>query len=702
MPEPSPPCVVGDHPTITDVRTRTHYPRCVALSRIADHVGRVLGDRYRLIAPIGTGASAHVFVAEDVRLRRRVAVKILHPALAEDESFLRRFRAEAQAVAALTHPNIMRVYDWGEDADGPYLVLELLSGGSLRDLLDRGQLLSPAQCARVGVEAARGLEHAHRRGLVHRDVKPANLLFDEEGRLRVADFGVARALAEAAWTEPAGAVLGTARYAAPEQALGSSVDGRADVYALALVLVEASTGAVPFAADTTIATLMARVDRPLEAPRELGPVGPILERAAAPDLDKRLDAVGFATALERAAAMLPAPAPLPLAWYTAADELTELRDPTELGRSRRPVPAPKPGPAEQAAPEKGGRRRRWWGRGSGPAAPADGVVAAAVAPAASEAAPSDAQGGEPATAGQGPEPGAGPKARWLRRARWMAVAVVALLVGGVLVAGALRVATPAHALPAVVGQDVGQARVLLGHDHFKVSVRQAFDEQVQPGQVLQESPNPGTRLKEHGTVTLVVSKGPAPRAVPDLTNLTRDAAVKAIQGAGLNPKVQGQYSEDAVRGAVLDWSPRGGLQPKGSDVTVTVSDGPRPRTVPDLSGQTFDAASKQLQSLGLVPQRRDDFSDTVTSGSVIGTSPPAGSSAVRDSAVTIIVSKGPDLVPIPDVRGHSVDEATTMLSQAGLSVANVYGPSKRGVVFFTDPPAGQRVHRGSGVNLYTI
>src|SRR3989440_6104923 len=370
MPEPSPPCVVGDHPTITDVRTRTHYPRCVALSRIADHVGRVLGDRYRLIAPIGTGASAHVFVADDVRLRRRVAVKILHPGLADDESFLRRFRAEAQAVAALRHHNIMSVYDWGEDdGDGtPYLVLELLEGGSLRSMLDRGHTLTPAQAARVGLDAARALDHAHRRGLVHRDIKPANLLFDDEGRLCIADFGLARALAEAAWTEPAGAVLGTARYAAPEQALGSSVDGRADVYALSLVLVEASTGAVPFAADTTIATLMARVDRPLEAPRHLGPVGPILERAAAPDLEKRLDAVAFATALERAAAMLPAPAPLPLAWYTASDELTELRDPTELGRTRRPVAAPKPGP-EQAAPEKGGRRRLW-GRGSGPAAEA--------------------------------------------------------------------------------------------------------------------------------------------------------------------------------------------------------------------------------------------------------------------------------------------------------------------------------------------
>src|SRR5262249_53547488 len=199
-----------------------------------------------------------VYSADDVSLRRRVAVKVLHAALADDDAFLRRFRAEAQAVAALRHPNIVTVFDWGEDDGSPYLVLELLGGGSLRSLPDQGRLLTPSQALVVGTDAARALDYAHRRGLVHRDIKPANLLFDEEGRLCIADFGVARALAEAAWTEPAGAVLGTARYASPEQVQGASVDGKTDVYALALVLVESMTGRVPFAADTTIATLIAR------------------------------------------------------------------------------------------------------------------------------------------------------------------------------------------------------------------------------------------------------------------------------------------------------------------------------------------------------------------------------------------------------------------------------------------------------------
>src|SRR5258705_1159789 len=205
-------------------------------------VGRVLGGRYRLLAPVGAGASATVYGAEDVSLRRSVAVKIMHPSLADDPAFIKRFRAEAQAAAALNHPNVMAVYDWGEERGIPYLVLEFLASGSLRAMLERGRRLSPSQALLVGLEAARGLDYAHRRGLVHRDVKPANLLFGDDSRLRIADFGLARAIAEAAWTEPAGVVLGTARYASPEQAKGLPVDGRTDVYSLALVLVEAITG----------------------------------------------------------------------------------------------------------------------------------------------------------------------------------------------------------------------------------------------------------------------------------------------------------------------------------------------------------------------------------------------------------------------------------------------------------------------------
>src|SRR5262245_4837810 len=273
------------------------------MTRMTDQIGRVLGGRYRLLSPRGSGASAQVYLAEDVRLRRRVAVKVLHPGLADDESFLRRFRAEAQATAALSHPHLLAVFDWSDD-EVPYLVTEYLGGGSLRSMLDRGHRLSPAQALVLGLEAARALDYAHRQGFVHRDIKPANLLFGEDARLRIADFGLARAIAEAGWTEPAGAVLGTARYASPEQARGESVDGRSDVYSLALVLTEAVTGQVPFSTDTTIGTLMARLDRDMEVPDSLGPLAPPVRQAGRRDPEQRLDAAALGQGLVTAATQL--------------------------------------------------------------------------------------------------------------------------------------------------------------------------------------------------------------------------------------------------------------------------------------------------------------------------------------------------------------------------------------------------------------
>ena len=616
---------------------------------MADQVGRVLGGRYRLVAPIGTGASAHVYVADDITLRRRVAVKVLHAALAGDESFLRRFRAEAQAVAALRHPNIMSVHDWGEDHDGPFLVMEYLGGGSLRDLLDRGQRLTLSQALLVGLEAARALDYAHRRGLVHRDIKPANLLFDEEGRLAIADFGLARALAEAAWTEPAGAVLGTARYASPEQAQGASVDGKSDVYALAIVLVEAVTGQAPFAADTTIGTLMARVDRPLTVPESLGPLVPVLEAAGAAGPTQRLDAGSLARRFDEVARELPRPEPIPVA---------------SVGRPD--IPAPSPGDlTELPAPS-----RRVY-----------------------DIEADERGGGDDLDL---------PPVR--RRRRWPKLAlllVLALLASGGAAWAIVQAAVPSHAVPAGLrARTVEQARAEVADEKFQVRVTgEVFDEDVEAGRIVDQDPSSGT-LKEGQSIRVVVSKGPRPRAVPSLEGRSRAEAEQLLVAEKFVPVFRTDYSDTVAVDGVISWSPKEGDQPRGSEVQVIVSAGKKPVKLPSLAEKALDEAKSVLEGLGLVVRTEEVFSEDVAAGKVVATRPPNGDEAAVGSEVVLRISKGPEQVAVPNVIGRSFDEAKQLLEQAGLQVQGPFGPPSKRRVFATDPAPGTRVRKGTPVDVF--
>ena len=646
----------------------------MASTRIADHIGRVLGDRYRLAAAIGTGASAHVFLADDVRLGRRVAVKVLHPALADDAAFLKRFRAEARAAAALNHPNVMAVYDWGEEADGPFIVTEFLGGGSLRAMLDRGHRLTPSQALLVGLMAARGLDYAHRRGLVHRDVKPANLLFDDEGRLRIADFGLARALAEAAWTEPSGAVLGTARYAAPEQVRGVPLDGKADVYSLAVVLVEAVTGRVPFAADTTVGTILSRLERALDVPDGLGPMVPILSKAGQPDPTNRPDAMAVGAGLHALAGSLPAPEPLPLAGpaiFDAIDMVVDA-DPTDMGILAAPPPAAAEPTVEVA---------RLAPMGASPAEP----TTALVLPAAT-------------TVVEPPKPGRR-KRRWLRVTLATVVALVGATVGAVAL---VQAQVPSHPVPAVTDLAATDAAQQLRRIGFSVSQREEFnDEGKEEGTVIGQTPAPLAKLKEGKAVTLIVSKGPSPVALPtDLASKTRAEAEAALQALGLivaDPP-NFQYSETAASGRVLDWEPKEGTR-KGDTVTLTVSRGPEPRELPDLTAMTYDQAAATLQNLGLNPVRDSRFDDEVPNGKIIGTRPPVGNSVPRGETVTIVLSRGRPVVP--NLDGKTEAEARAALEAVGLKLGNVFG-LPGGKVFRSAPDTGATAKVGSTVSIFVI
>lgn len=649
----------------------------MALTRMADQIGRVLGGRYRLVAPIGSGASAQVFLADDVRLRRRVAVKVLHQGLADDEAFLRRFRAEAGAAAALANPHIVAVYDWGEE-DEPYLVCELLAGGSLRSMLDAGHRLTLAQALLVGLESARGLDHAHRRGIVHRDIKPANLLFAEDGRLAIADFGLARALADAAWTEPSGAVMGTARYASPEQAQGRSVDGKADVYALGLVVVESVTGEVPFWSDTTLATLMARTERDVEVPEKLGALRPALEAAGRIDPDQRPDAAGFAAALMAASAELDRPEPLPLVGGIkgSPDDATRADGRPPRVADADPTPSPSPEPALLTAPEPapdGGRP---------PLLSAEARAQRKARRQARAAAKGHAD------------------RRWTR---WLAVGVVSALIVAVAGFGVWRFARPSHEVPELVGLTSAEADELVEGNGWDVERTTEREDGSTAGQVVAQRPGPGESLREGESLEMTVSLGNELAEVPrDLDGLTvAEAEVRLSEAGFVLGRERPKYAELLEPGVVMAVAGRAAQLPRGFPVDLVVSQGPRPRTVPEgLAGLSYDEAAARVSQAQLTPVRVGDYSDDVPEGQVIGSDPRGGESVPRDSEVRIVVSLGPEQIEVPDVSGLSVEEATDELEAAGFTVEGVDG-SPNDEVSRTSPAAGSLHERGTAITLVT-
>lgn len=666
-----------------------------------DQIGRVLGARYRLIAPVGAGASATVYQADDVQLRRPVAVKLLHPSLASDHSFLKRFRAEAQQAAALSHPNIMAVFDWGEDQGFPYLVLEYLAGGSLRAMIERGRLLTPSQAVIVALDGARGLDYAHKRGVVHRDIKPANLLFSEDGRLRIGDFGLARAINEASWTEPDGMMLGTARYASPEQATGKPLTGKTDVYSLTLSMVEAVTGVVPFSGDTTVATLMNRLGKLMPVSAELGPLAPVMERSGRPDPDERSDAGELARALLQAAERLPRPAALPLV-ITAA----RVRDDTAVapvaagaGRSVFTLePAPEVGThsAAQPAPKSpvltpaGIGNDDWPEPGNVASKPATGGISE----------PDGWSDVSPYVTARRP------KRRKLGRGALVGIAllVLALIVGAgaVLVRGG---SIKAYAVTSMVGLQRGEAENLVNPYEWAIVVREEKSDQYPtPGQVIRHEPNAGT-LKQGGEIILWVSTGPTLSALPDLVGKPKDDAIKRLDALQLLPNVLGETHDEVVpSGSVIAWNANGqNLQPgvevpKGTTVNLLVSSGSAPRQVPEIRSMNFEDARAKVESVQLKAARQDDiFSDRWPVGIVARIEPGVGTELPRDSEVKISISKGQDLVEVPNIYGASQAKASELLAAVGLNGV-VEGPINRPVLAM-DPPPGTKIRRGETVNI---
>ncbi|MFN2556097.1 MAG: PASTA domain-containing protein [Nitriliruptorales bacterium] len=634
------------------------------VSEASPRTASLLGGRYRLLREIARGGMATVFQALDEVLERDVAMKLLHPHLAADPTFLDRFLREARAAAALSHPNAVSVYDWGEDEGGQaYLVMEFVDGPSLRDVLRSRKRLTPGEAAAVLVPAAAGVAAAHARGLVHRDVKPENILISRDGTVKVTDFGLARAAAATTHTFAPGAIVGSPHYLAPESVRDEPSDGRTDVYALGVVLYECLVGRPPFEAETPVATALRHTTEAVpppsaevDVPAELDEV---VTRATAPGPGSRHpDAAAFRAALETAAS----PGELPVGRHDQ-DRGTLVIPPETLDTlvpaARTPEPPTRP-PEELPPPVEAPRA---------------------------------------ATRAGGPRPH--------RRHLLIAVLIgLVLLLGGFYLAWD-KIIAPVTAIPAVVGQPRGQAEATLRGAGFEpvVADEREFSLDVRVDHVIRQVPMGSARVGT--TVTLTLSAGPRPvmGGVPDIVGRPEEQAKAILQGAGLVASSEYDYDEKVGKGLVVRTDPPAGAPiSEGQPVTVVVSRGRRPIDVPRVVGLTVDDAAARLSALGLkATVAAEVFHDTAPPGVVVSQAPDPGANLYRGDVVRLNVSKGPETFPMPDVRERPREEATSTLERLGLvvTVEEVRGFFRpRDVVADQEPKPGTSVRRGERVTLY--
>lgn len=669
-------------------------------TRLQENIGKILHGRYTLVAAIGQGASGDVYLAHDLSLGRKVAIKLLHSSLAGDPFFLKRFQSEAKSAASLNHPSIMRVFDWGESGSTPYLVLEYLSGGSLREYLNTGDLLTESQAASLMLQVAQGLSYAHGRGYVHRDIKPANLLFDDEARIRIADFGLARALSEAAWTEPVGTLMGTARYASPEQALAKESDRTSDVYSLGLVIHEALLGTLPFTGDTTVSLLMARIHSDVEVPEAAGSLKPIIDSCLKLSSRERISSNDLVAQLEKLVRVLDPPERLSVEGpaLMVADENGDLTEVAEMA-----LIASAAGAAKEVYAPPGGSSDK------------TSALVGVETQTAIDVIPPDPAGALSAKGGSStPAPAhALPSYRkndtpfYKRKLSIVgAIVVVLLIILAVLTAIGLPSKLAADIfstkVPNVLGETPQQAKTHIEAAHLKLgSISKQYSSTVKAGLIASESPKPGITLSKGKSVSIVVSKGHAPVSLPDLVGLSQASAETKLRSINLIPEIFKSYSETAPVGQVISTSPGPGTYNVGTKVTLTVSQGPAPRKVPNLVGESAQNAVDQLKALVLTPSETQAFSNTVAAGTVISQTQTAGSMVPRGSTVDFVVSKGPQMVVVPNVVGDNLQQAEAALNQVGLTVGSVYSYFGSNTVVATSPSAGTKVRAGTSVALVT-
>ncbi|CAA9468855.1 MAG: Serine/threonine protein kinase PrkC, regulator of stationary phase [uncultured Solirubrobacteraceae bacterium] len=597
--------------------------------------GVVVDSRYRLLSRLGSGGMAEVWAAEDTELGRQVALKLLHSRLAADQDFVERFRREASAAAGLQHPNVVSVYDRGESQGTYYIAMEYLRGSSLKDLVRRGPL-EPRYAVELVVQVLKAARFAHRNGIIHRDLKPHNVMLDDEGRVKVTDFGIARAGASD-MTET-GSVMGTAQYLSPEQAQGHAVTASSDLYSIGVMLFELLTGRVPFEGESPVTIALRHVSEAPPAPSQLNPAVPpaldaVVLRALAKEPRER-----FADADEFVAALTAA--------VTAPQDVTQI---TRIAPAAAYVPAREPvGPYAEPEPEpERSRSWPWWlaaalvlaalGLGAylllgADRTPVPDVVGREAAVAVREleraglqveqrnVASEDVRRGRVADQ----DPGAG------QEVAEDSVVIISISTG-----------PPQVAVPDVVGISRQEAQTALRAAGFRVRVQRRYSDAVAEDEVIATDPAAGTDATKGSRVTLTVSRGVEPVAVPDVTGLDRDGARQALEELGLRPVFSSRETDDEEAGQVLEQEPAAGSAvEEGAEVQVVVAEAPPEVDVPDVVELREDEARSQLENADLkVRRRRVDTNLLEEDGVVLEQDPAAGGTLPPGSRVTIVVGR---------------------------------------------------------------
>jgi serine/threonine-protein kinase len=625
----------------------------------------IIDGRYRVISRLGSGGMADVYLAEDQLLGRSLAVKVLHHHFAEDQEFVERFRREASSAAGLSHPNIVGIFDRGEWDGTYYIAMEYVPGRSLKELVREQGPLEPVVAIDIVTQILQAARFAHARGVIHRDLKPHNVILDEEGRARVTDFGIAQA--GASDMTMTGSIMGTAQYLSPEQAQGHAVSAASDLYAVGVILYELLTGAVPFDGDTAVAIAFKQVSAQPPAPSAANPAVPavldeIVLRALAKDpLARYGSAEAFIAALRVARERLPAGAA------------------TAIFATQPPGP---PGTATHVPP-------------------AGAALSTGVPPAALLLPPDGGPLGEPP---DGEDDQAAKKRRNLRLA--LAGAAVAAIVAVLLVLALTRPSSGKQVtVPSVAGESEAVAAAALRHAGLVPVPALTASSTVANGVVISETP-PGGSVVDKGTrVTLAVSTGPGSSPLPDVVGLTAAQATAKLKEAGFKPTTEKQPSATVANGRVVSTNPSAGTEAQaGSSVTVLVSSGPAQTTVPDVVGQSRAAAEATLTNAKLAAGTITQQTSTEQSpGTVLEQSPAAGSSLPDGGTVNLTVAQAPTETAVPDVVGQNEAQAAAALGRAGFTPQAVSQTTTEATrvdtVLRQSPAAGHKARKGATVTI---